>query len=153
MANKNYSNNTHNEVKPPSAGQKTLSYVSSHSSAIFKFVGILIFLVFFSVLLSSAMDDLVSPDSSTTFEQYHESNMTSGAVHIESILKNLSGTVASDWSDNFNRISNFALSGNWGPLNFLKKIVTPLFTIVEFVYSGFIALFELIYGISKLLIT
>lgn len=151
MAN-NYNKNSQNHVKP-SAGQKTLSYVSSHSSAIFKFLGILIFLVFFSVLLSSAMDDLVSPDSSTTFQQYHESNMSTGAVHLEPILNNLSGTVASDWSENFNRISKFALSGDWGPLDFLRKIVTPLFTIVDFVYTGFIALFELIYGISKLLVT
>lgn len=151
MAN-NYNKNSQNQVKP-SAGQKTLSYVSSHSSAIFKFLGILIFLVFFSVLLSSAMDDLVSPDSSTTFKQYHESNMSTGAVHLEPILKNLSGTVASDWSDSFNRISNFALSGNWGRLDFLRKIITPFFTIVDFVYTGFIALFELIYGISKLLVT
>lgn len=148
---RNIQNNTLNyhEAPKPKSSVTPVSVASKFPGAL-KFFGLLVFIVFLSILLNYAALDMNKVTSSTTWDEYHDQNINVGAVHIESILKTLDTSISDTYSENLRSITKVLTFGDWGKFNWLKSIVQPLFSVVNFVYTGFICLGELCVVLFKL---
>ena len=151
MSDKYIQNNTLNYYEAPKPKSSiTPGSVASKFPGALKFFGLLVFIVFLSILLNYVALDIDKVTSSTTWEQYHCQNINIGAVHIESILKTLDTSISDTYSDNLRKVTKILTFGDWGYFNWLKSVIQPLISIVDFVYTGFICLGELFVVLMKL---